>query len=429
MRSVTRTSGGHSHRVLIIVLSSTRTDFLGMTGKRTLFSIQCHTGKVIQGHSHYPKEKEILLRPATSLQVIGKLNISVDVWMIDLIEVTPPFPFLQAASILIETKPLDAALLKSIDVKLPTTSLNPIYEKTFIAPLSGTGLALSTSSKNTTSVAPSDDVNMKLTVTHSSISTKIPVVSPKEAEMKLLDSSNSIKSKTLVIPLFKPKPPYPAEATNGITQSINDDDQPISFAGQHLTDKDMALVAKHVIEKRTGRWLDLEDGSITSDGIKCIAKALGTDTRITQLHLHENRLGDEGARILCDALSSNRTITVLGLSSNTLSDAACFHIGNFLRVSCTLISLMLGQNRIGDRGIRLLVDGLMKNTSLSRLYLNNTLLSDASIDTLLRLIKSTSAPLVKIDLIGTHLSHSGRERLKTETAKINNQIELIFNTK
>lgn len=63
--------------------------FLGKKGARTLFAIECHTGKDICRHSMYPRESEILLMPATQLEVIGQYQSGVDEYMIQMREIVP----------------------------------------------------------------------------------------------------------------------------------------------------------------------------------------------------------------------------------------------------------------------------------------------------------------------------------------------------
>jgi hypothetical protein len=51
-------------------------NFVGLSGERTLFMIECINGKSIQAHSSYKDENEILLMPGTYLSVIGKWSPS-----------------------------------------------------------------------------------------------------------------------------------------------------------------------------------------------------------------------------------------------------------------------------------------------------------------------------------------------------------------
>ncbi|CAF5143328.1 unnamed protein product, partial [Rotaria sp. Silwood1] len=55
--------GFSSCTVSINVLQSE--NFLGKTGERTMFNIECYSGKNIQKHSYYPTEDEVLLLAAT----------------------------------------------------------------------------------------------------------------------------------------------------------------------------------------------------------------------------------------------------------------------------------------------------------------------------------------------------------------------------
>jgi len=84
--------------------------FVGRSGVRTLFMIDCINGKSIQSHSHYKKENEIILMPGTYLRVIDKWSPADDLYMIRLQEETPPFPVVASpfnSSSSVKTLPLD----------------------------------------------------------------------------------------------------------------------------------------------------------------------------------------------------------------------------------------------------------------------------------------------------------------------------------
>ena len=68
--------------------------FLGDTGARTLFYIQCETARDIGKHSYFPAEEELLLLAATQLQVTGCLHQG-DLCIVHLKEVSPQYPLLQ----------------------------------------------------------------------------------------------------------------------------------------------------------------------------------------------------------------------------------------------------------------------------------------------------------------------------------------------
>jgi hypothetical protein len=73
--------------------------FFGKSGTRTLFSIECNSGKDIQRHSLYPTEGEILLLPGRYLVVTSCLEAGNDLYIIGLKEIEPPFPLLESLSI------------------------------------------------------------------------------------------------------------------------------------------------------------------------------------------------------------------------------------------------------------------------------------------------------------------------------------------
>ncbi|CAF4080862.1 unnamed protein product [Rotaria magnacalcarata] len=85
--------------------------FLGKTGKRTLFSIECINGKSVAKHSYFKNtEQEIILMPGSYFEVIGQLNPAPELHIIQVKEITPPIqlvkpPFLKST----EQKPSSVA--------------------------------------------------------------------------------------------------------------------------------------------------------------------------------------------------------------------------------------------------------------------------------------------------------------------------------
>ncbi|CAF1020163.1 unnamed protein product [Adineta steineri] len=72
--------------------------FLGSTGTRTFFTIECINGKDIQQHSQYKCEDEILLLPGRQFKVVACLNQPGGLYMIHLKELEPPYPLLEPVS-------------------------------------------------------------------------------------------------------------------------------------------------------------------------------------------------------------------------------------------------------------------------------------------------------------------------------------------
>ncbi|CAF0932477.1 unnamed protein product [Rotaria sordida] len=68
---------------------------LGKKGPRTIFAIECNSGKDIRKHCYYSSEDEILLLAATLFNVVGCIDHGSGLHVIQLQEIKPPFPFLQ----------------------------------------------------------------------------------------------------------------------------------------------------------------------------------------------------------------------------------------------------------------------------------------------------------------------------------------------
>jgi hypothetical protein len=126
------------------VLSNER--FLGTSGTRTLFSIDCHSAKSVKQYSFYPEEEEVLLLPARQFQVISSLNQGNGLHIIQLKEIEPKFPLInpipQLSTLPSKSKsPADHQLSKAsvpTSVKQTPTTLSPApvekVQKTLLPP-------------------------------------------------------------------------------------------------------------------------------------------------------------------------------------------------------------------------------------------------------------------------------------------------------
>jgi hypothetical protein len=68
-------------------------NFLGKTGLRTLFAIDCWNGKSITDNDN---EREVILMPGTYFEVIGQIDGGSNLHIIHLKEIRPPFPLIKA---------------------------------------------------------------------------------------------------------------------------------------------------------------------------------------------------------------------------------------------------------------------------------------------------------------------------------------------
>ena len=109
--------------------------FLGRTGTRTLFTIECHSAKSIKLFSLFPDEEEVLLPPGRQFQVIGSLDQGNGLHIIQLKEIEPKFPLINPIPETFnsslkskQTATLPLSPVKSLD--LPTVeSSSPVKSK------------------------------------------------------------------------------------------------------------------------------------------------------------------------------------------------------------------------------------------------------------------------------------------------------------
>ncbi|CAF3572532.1 unnamed protein product [Rotaria sp. Silwood1] len=73
--------------------------YFDKTSERTLFTIDCDSGKDISQHTYFPSEEEILLLPARQFVVIACLKSASDLTMIQLKEISSPIPLLQPVTV------------------------------------------------------------------------------------------------------------------------------------------------------------------------------------------------------------------------------------------------------------------------------------------------------------------------------------------
>ena len=98
--------------------------FFGKTGTRTLFQIDCYSGKDVKSHSFIQQEEEILLLPARQFVVKACLDSGNGLHIIQLQETEPEYPLLQPISLPNPT-PKPKSKSKSVSLPTPAPKLKP----------------------------------------------------------------------------------------------------------------------------------------------------------------------------------------------------------------------------------------------------------------------------------------------------------------
>ncbi len=99
--------------------------FMDPSGKRTLFAIECQSGKDIRQHSYFKRENEVLLPAAWEFQIESVVPLADGLSIIQLKEVEPKYPLLETSS-----------TISQIVQTFPSSQSNPVTLATLAEPVS-----------------------------------------------------------------------------------------------------------------------------------------------------------------------------------------------------------------------------------------------------------------------------------------------------
>ncbi|CAF1061351.1 unnamed protein product [Rotaria sordida] len=376
--------GFSSCTIALNVLQSEQ--FLGKTGTRTMFTIQCESGRDICNHSYFSSEDEVLLLAATQFKVIGYLDQG-DLHVIHLKEEPSPFPLLQPV-------PLVSSSNDSTTSKPAVSQTKSISSKT--DQTSETFSSVNLASKPAiTSVQPKP-LKTFPTSQPTNVSLSQPQYRNPELEKKLAEKKNTAK---------------------------------LELESMNLTDKDMEIVAHYALKNNTKLTsLNLNSNKIQALGAQHLSNALRQNKTLTTLRLRRNRIENKGAQYLSDALRQNATLTTLELVCNFIGDEGVQHLSGALQQNKTLTTIDLDINAITCEGVRYLSETLRQNRTLSTISLNANDINDNGMQYLsdaLRQNKGLTILEVKSNSIGDQGAQYFSDALRQNTTLTT--IDLGFN--
>ncbi|CAF3576735.1 unnamed protein product [Rotaria socialis] len=358
----------------------------GQTGDRTLFQIDCYSGKDIRQHSAYSMESEILLLPATQLQTVGYFDTGSGMHIIQLKETEPKFPLMNK--------------IPGANENLPVSS-HPVNSRPIIEP-------------------PECEL-LPVPITEQPKSTLLPVPTTGQRKFTSLDEIRHANCGN--VDLENRMAGYRVGS-------------PINLNKQKLTDSDMQIVIREAIVTKKCTRLCLQNNDITVAGMSMIAEAMHKTTTLEELDLGHNHLTDTDLYPLARELSANETehvvqwkccgivkmkdidkapVKVLNLSNNNIGDEGVRHLVEVIKRKRTLTALHLNGNQISDEGVKLLASALCRpGTNLQKLYLhNNKRITDLSVDVLISMLKGNQS-LNTLWLIECTLTSGGRQKIFQE---------------
>lgn len=240
--------------------------FLGKDGTRTMFDIECHSGRHITEFSTLQKENEVLLLPGFHFKVKAKLDAGNGLIIIQIEELDaqppppgnpPPFNGEH------KNEELEQAIAKS---NLPKLNLKTLTVK---------------------------DQDMHIVIRKGLV----------ENNFKVLDLGfNEITHRGVAVLSV-------ALQNNRQLEELNLENNLSSDSGVKI----LASVLNSTVLKR----LDLSENDITGEGVQHLAKALESNKTLVHLSLSHNRITDAAVRPLIDVLTHNNAhLEILNLGAN-----------------------------------------------------------------------------------------------------------------
>ena len=234
--------------------------FLGKTGDRTLFSVECYSGKNISQHSYYRHEDEILLPPARHFTVVARLDQGNGCHLVQLRETDPPHVLLEP--IIIESSPPQSSHDDGLGASSSTLSQTSKLESKIEKYRSSTNVNLTFEDLNDDDVQVIVNQIMKLNV------------------CTVLDLSTN-----------------------------------------HITSEGVLLLAVELGENKTLKELSLANNNVCDEAVRYLTESLvHYNSTLTTLGLGSNDITDTDAEYLSQMLRTNQTLQVLTLPQNQISN-------------------------------------------------------------------------------------------------------------
>ena len=286
--------------------------FFGKTGLRTLFSIECNTGKNICNHSMFPEENEVLLIAARQFQVTSHLDAGHDLHIIQIKEIQPPFDFIPCSSIMPSIPSTNPTIIvyqnKQLEDRIKQYQIHSeIYlnEQNLI------------------------DQDMEIVVQQAIIN--------KQCKKLSLENNRITSQGALTI-------------ANGLNN--NTTLEILMLYHNYLSDSGVNHLSNVLSTMNSSlKILSIGSNSITDNGVRFLAQMLKTNQSLTLLGLVFNEITDQSVRLLTDVLiHNNQTLQILHLSKNkNITDSCIDNLMEMLKQNRCLKELWMQNCNLSDQ--------------------------------------------------------------------------------
>lgn len=317
--------------------------FLGKTGSRTLFVIECFSGKDVHQHAYVESENEVLLLPATQFEIIANLNPSPDFHIIQLKEIKPLHKLLEPISsdqITVETK----------SSKEPNKKANASKSMPYIfTRLLSRGLETHQGVKLEKKIArfePSSLIDLdRQSLTDQDIPTVIEqAVAEKQCTMLRLSYNKITATGASIL----------AEGLQNNTSL-----EGLYLFNNHVSDAGAYHLAQVLATNKSNlKALSLGWNGITDDGVKFLTEILKKNNTLIELWLPRNKISDKGVQMLSDVLvHHDRSLQRLSLDLNkSITDSSVDFLISMIKESRALGTLCVRDCNLSKAGKTRLIE-------------------------------------------------------------------------
>ena len=306
-------------------------DFLGKKGYRTMFTVECDTGKDIRKHSIFPTEEEVLLPAARQFKVFSSFDSGNNLHIIQLKEIEPPYPLLE---------PIPACPIAII----PRAEKPPPLDVDLM--------------KNVNATMKNDQHYRNPKLQH-----EIAKCEPRSFVLLSKEHLND-RDMTLVVPQL----------------IVHKQCTALWLQQNEITANGAATIADGLRDNTTLETLELSGNQLRDKGIYHLTQVLAThNSTLQKLYCGTNGITDHGAQYIAQLLKKNRVLTRLDLSFNEIGDRGVRRIANALaHFNTSLVQLNLSWNKsISEASVDALIEMIEHHQALETLDISHCNLSPA----------------------------------------------------
>ena len=110
---------------------------------------------------------------------------------------------------------------------------------------------------------------------------------------------------------------------------------------------------------------------ITDEDMTHLSTILATNTTLKELRLINCNITDNGVRYICEGLTKNQTLTTLNIGTNhQITSVSTSTIADLIQTTTSLTRLYLYNTLLNNDDIKTICTSLTKNTTIRKLYLS-----------------------------------------------------------